>query len=296
MQSTLGEREDPATPATSDTSPTPSTPAAASAPDTVRADRVIEATDLVRVFAADGPGGAGNKRAEPPAAHRALDGVTLHVDAGRFVSIMGPSGSGKSTLLHLLGGLDRPTSGEVRIAGRALGGLSDQELTIVRRRTIGFVFQSFNLVPVLTAEENIALPLVLDGRKDGAARTRVDEAIATVGLDHCRDRFPNQLSGGEQQRAAIARAIVTDPPLLLADEPTGNLDSATGAAVLHVLRALQREQGRTVLVVTHDPRVAAAGDEVVELRDGRIGGHLDLSAGERGRRPADRIVTWLARD
>jgi putative ABC transport system ATP-binding protein len=222
--------------------------------------------------------------------------VSLRIRRGRLLSIMGPSGSGKSTLLHLLGGLDRPTSGEVLIDGRSLSGLTDSDVTLLRRRTIGFVFQAFNLVPVLTVEENVALPLVIDGRRDHEGERRVAEMIELVGLGQCRHQLPNQLSGGEQQRTAIARALVAAPRLLLADEPTGNLDTATGSAILAVLRTAQRELGHTIVVVTHDPRVAAIGDEVLELRDGRVGGHLDLTEGRAPVRPADRIITWLARD
>jgi putative ABC transport system ATP-binding protein len=244
---------------------------------------VVEAKELVRVF--EGEGGE----------RRALDGVNLEVPAGRMLSIMGPSGSGKSTLLHLLGGLDRPTSGEVLLDGKPLSGLSDRELTLVRRRRIGFVFQSFNLVPVLTVEENVGYPLVLDGWRDEKASKRVDEVLQLVGLADRRGQRANALSGGEQQRTAIARALVFDPPIVLADEPTGNLDSRTGGDVMDALRAAQRELGRTVIVVTHDPRVAATSDEVVELRDGHVLGRLDLRSGRRGRRSAEQVVNWLGR-
>ena len=224
-----------------------------------------------------------------------MDGVTLQIERGRLVSIMGPSGSGKSTLLHLLGGLDRPTSGEVIINGQPLSRLSERELTVVRRRAMGFVFQAFNLVPVLTVEENVALPLVIDGRRDSSAARRVDELISRVGLQHCRGQLPSELSGGEQQRTAIARALVAGPPVLLADEPTGNLDTANGSMILDLLRSAQRDLGHTIVLVTHDPRVAATGDEVIEFRDGQIAGWLDLTVGGRRRRPVDRIVSWLAR-
>jgi putative ABC transport system ATP-binding protein len=242
---------------------------------------MIETLDLVRVYAA----GA-----------RAIDGVSLEIGREQLVTIMGPSGSGKSTLLHLIGGLDRPTSGAVILDGQPLADLSDRDLTLVRRRTIGFVFQAFNLIPVLTVEENVMLPLTVDGRRGAEAERRVSELIELTGLGKCRGQLATEISGGEQQRTAIARALVADPPVILADEPTGNLDSVTGAEVMAVLRTAQRELGRTVVVVTHDPRVAATSDEVIELRDGRISGRLDLTTGRRLARPAERIVTWLARE
>src|SRR5688500_7286336 len=208
---------------------------------------VLDARDLVKDY--DG--------------HRALDGVSLTVGVGEFVSIMGPSGSGKSTLLHLLGGLDRPTSGEVLLDRQPLHMLSDDDLTLVRRQRIGFVFQSFNLIPVLTAAENVALPAVIAGESDRDYAPRRDEVLELVGLSDVRDRLPSQMSGGQQQRVAVARALFTEPAVLLADEPTGNLDSRTGGEILDLLRAAQERRGQTVVLVTHDPNAAATGDEVV---------------------------------
>jgi putative ABC transport system ATP-binding protein len=213
-----------------------------------------------------------------------------------MLAVMGPSGSGKSTLLHLLGGLDRPTSGEVVIAGRRLGGLADRDLTVLRRRHVGFVFQAFNLVPVLTVEENVAYPLVLDGWRDDRAVRRVQEVLELVGLGDRRGQRASALSGGEQQRTAIARSLVFDPPVVLADEPTGNLDSESGAQVMDALRTAQRELRRTVVVVTHDPRVAAAADEAIELRDGRVTGAMQMRGRRRRSGRSDQVVDWLGRD
>jgi putative ABC transport system ATP-binding protein len=201
---------------------------------------------------------------------RGLDGVDLDVTRGEFVTVMGPSGSGKSTLLHLIGGLDVPSAGEVTIEERAFAGMSDDELTVFRRRRIGFVFQLFNLLPTLTAEENVALPLVLDGRRMADVRPRVDRLLDLVGLGHRRHHRPDALSGGEMQRVAIARALVHDPALILADEPTGSLDSQSGARVLDILRRGAVSTERTIVLVTHDERIAASGDRTITLRDGRI--------------------------
>jgi putative ABC transport system ATP-binding protein len=201
---------------------------------------------------------------------RALDDVSLEIGAGEFVAVMGPSGSGKSTMLHLMGGLDVPTAGEVVVDGRALAHLRDDEITIFRRRRIGVVFQFFNLLPTLTAEENVALPLLYDGHRLAQVRDRVGAALEAVGVAARRRHRPDELSGGEMQRVAIARALVTDPALLLADEPTGNLDSATGAEVLRLVRAANEERGLTVVLVTHDPRAAAHAGRAVTLVDGRI--------------------------
>jgi putative ABC transport system ATP-binding protein len=225
---------------------------------------------------------------------RALNGVSLTVEAGRFVSVMGPSGSGKSTLLHLLGGLDRPTAGEVLIDGHALSGLSDRDLTILRRHHLGFVFQFFNLVPVLSAEDNIGLPAVIDGQKPAAYADQLERALGLVGLTEHRHKLPSQLSGGQQQRVAIARALFMQPTLLLADEPTGNLDSRTGAEVLRLLREANASLRTTILMVTHDPRAAAMSDEVVMLSDGQIAGRLDLTDHEDGGSEADRTTRVLA--
>ena len=200
----------------------------------------------------------------------ALAGVSLSLDAGAFVTLVGPSGCGKSTLLHLCGAMDRPTAGEVRLAGRSLAGLDDDALTRLRRARIGFVFQFFNLLPTLTVAENIALPLLLAGRDPDEVAPRVGRWAERVGISHRLDHLPAQLSGGEAQRTAIARAVVHEPALLLADEPTGNLDSENGARILDLLRDVNRRSGATVLVATHDLAVAAAAGRVVEMRDGRL--------------------------
>jgi putative ABC transport system ATP-binding protein len=200
----------------------------------------------------------------------ALRGVDLTLARGEFVALVGPSGSGKSTVLNLIGGLDRPTSGEVWINGTELGGSDERTLTHHRRRHVGFVFQSFNLLPRLTAEENVALPLMFSGVPEKERRARARGLLERVGLGPRLAHRPTQLSGGEQQRVAIARALVGQPALLLADEPTGNLDTTTGAETMHLLKELNQEQGLTLLVVTHDPEVAAFADRVVRLRDGRV--------------------------
>jgi len=200
----------------------------------------------------------------------ALAGVDFVVEKGEFVAIMGPSGSGKSTLLHLLGGLDRPSDGEVTLAGQRLSILDDNQATLVRRHNVGFVFQFFNLLPTLTMEENVALPFIIDGRNLCKYQTRIDTLLELVGLTGRRHHKPDQLSGGEQQRVAIARALVTEPAIVLADEPTGNLDSKTGTAIMELLRRSCDELGQTVVVVTHDPRAAAYADRVVFLRDGLV--------------------------
>ncbi len=200
----------------------------------------------------------------------ALAGVDFAVDKGEFVALMGPSGSGKSTLLHLVGGLDRPSDGEVTLAGKCLSVLDDDQVTLVRRRNVGFVFQFFNLLPILSAEENIALPLLIDGLDYRNYQQRIDDLLALVGLTDRRYHRPDQLSGGEQQRVAIARALVTRPSIVLADEPTGNLDSKSGAAIMGLLRRSCDELGQTIIVVTHDPRAATYADRVVFLKDGRM--------------------------
>jgi putative ABC transport system ATP-binding protein len=196
--------------------------------------------------------------------------VDLEVRAGEFVVVMGPSGSGKSTLLHLLAGLDRADGGAIEVRGRDLGALDDDGLTLLRRREVGLVFQAFNLVPVLTAEENVALPLLVDGVPGAEASRRAGAALERVGMAGRRSHLPSQMSGGEQQRVAIARAIVIEPVLLLADEPTGNLDTARSDEVMLLLRALVDERRHAVLMVTHDVRAAGAGDRIVWLRDGRV--------------------------
>jgi putative ABC transport system ATP-binding protein len=198
----------------------------------------------------------------------ALRGVSLEVPAGQFTAVMGPSGSGKSTLMHLLAGLDTPTAGTVHIGGQDITAMRDRQLTKLRRTHIGFVFQSFNLLPTLTAEENILLPLSIAGRKP--ERGELDALIARVGLTDRRDHRPSELSGGQQQRVAIARALITRPTVLFADEPTGNLDSASGAEILSLLREAVELDGQTTLMVTHDAHAAAIADRVVFIGDGRI--------------------------
>ncbi|HTX90525.1 MAG TPA: ABC transporter ATP-binding protein [Anaerolineales bacterium] len=204
------------------------------------------------------------------AAVHALDRVNLNVDAGEFVAIMGPSGCGKSTLLHLLGGLDRPTEGNVSIEGAPIAKMTDDQLTKLRRRKMGFVFQFFNLIPVLTALENASLPVTLDGVKVADGKKRATEWLTRFGLGDRLHSRPDQLSGGQQQRVAVARALVTEPALILADEPTGNLDTRSGDEIAGLLRQVTKEYGRTVVMVTHDPRIAAYADRIVFLKDGRI--------------------------
>jgi len=199
----------------------------------------------------------------------ALGGVTLDVQQGQFLAIMGASGSGKSTLLHLMAGLAQPDAGIVKVNGQSLASMNDRQLTIFRRRNIGLVFQSFNLIPTLTAQENVALPLMLDGRRNGQADARVNELMDSLGIADRRGHRPDAMSGGEQQRVAIGRALVTDPAVILADEPTGNLDSANSKSVCELLRDLSRS-GRTIVMVTHEPSVAAYAQEVVVLKDGRL--------------------------
>jgi len=200
----------------------------------------------------------------------ALDGVNLHVEPGEFVAVMGPSGCGKSTLLHLIGGLDRPTSGQVILDGRKLAQLNDNALTELRRRKVGFVFQFYNLIPVLTAVENAALPLILDGVSSGEARARATQWLERIGMQDRLTHRPDALSGGQQQRVAIARALATEPALILADEPTGNLDSRAGDDIARLLRQISDEWGRAILMVTHDPRISAYANRIVLLKDGTI--------------------------
>lgn len=205
-----------------------------------------------------------------PQTVRALDHVSFEIDAGAFACVMGPSGSGKSTLLHLLGGLDKPSSGTVVIDGSDLPSLSDKDLTTFRRRKLGFVFQFFNLLPTMTAWENVALPLLLDGRKLSEVKPRAEELLDRVNLSNRLDHKPGQLSGGEMQRVALARALAPDPVLILADEPTGNLDSASGEAVLDLLRSTARSEGKTIIMVTHDSKAASTGDQIIRMEDGRL--------------------------
>jgi len=198
----------------------------------------------------------------------ALDGVSLRIARREFVTIMGPSGSGKSTLLHLAGALDIPTSGDVKVEGIATSTLGDTALTLLRRRAIGFVFQFFNLVPTLNIVENASLPALLNGGRFETVRIRARELLCRVGLEKRLDHYPEELSGGEMQRVAISRALITDPPLVLADEPTGNLDTAAGIEILRLLQEIARE--RTVVIVTHDERAAGYGTRLVKLRDGKL--------------------------
>jgi putative ABC transport system ATP-binding protein len=220
----------------------------------------LEAASLVKTY------GSGDT------AVRALDGVTVSFASGEFTAIMGPSGSGKSTLMHCLAGLDTPSSGSVRIGGTEISGLGDKALTVLRRRRVGFIFQSFNLLPTLTAEQNIRLPLELAGRKPDPQWW--DAVIASLGLASRLRHRPSQLSGGQQQRVACARALITRPEVVFADEPTGNLDSRSGAEVLGFLRASVREFGQTVVMVTHDPVAASYADRVLFLADGRVCGAM----------------------
>jgi putative ABC transport system ATP-binding protein len=204
----------------------------------------------------------------------ALRGIRLQVQAGEFLAIMGPSGSGKSTLLHLLGALDVASEGEVLLHGDPLTQLNDDERARIRRRQIGFIFQSFNLLPTLTASENVALPLLLDGQNPKVALERAHAALALVDLSARADHRPDQLSGGEQQRVAIARALASKPQIVLADEPTGNLDRAAGERLLQILRRACDEDRQTIVMVTHDPYAASCADRVVFLIDGKLSGEL----------------------
>jgi putative ABC transport system ATP-binding protein len=207
---------------------------------------------------------------EGEAAVEALRGVDLGVVSGEMLAIMGRSGSGKSTLLTLLGGVDVPTTGQVLLENKDLASMTDDQRTLIRRRRIGFVFQAFNLLPILTAEENVSLPLELDGVSTAEARERAARSLELVGLTSRRTHLPGKLSGGEQQRVAIARALVIEPAILLADEPTGNLDTANGKRITTVLRELVDQHGQTIVMVTHDPAVAEQADRVIHLSDGRI--------------------------
>ncbi len=217
---------------------------------------ILEAKNLVKVY------GQGENSVH------ALAGVDLEVNKGEFLAIVGTSGSGKSTLLHMLGGLDRPTSGEVIVDGNHISRLKDDELTIFRRRKIGFVFQAFNLVPVLNVYENIVLPLELDGEK--VDKEFVDEILDTLMLTSKKESLPNQLSGGQQQRVAIARALAFRPAIILADEPTGNLDSKTGQDVLSLLKVSAEKYGQTIVMITHNDEIAQLADRVIRIEDGKI--------------------------
>jgi len=200
----------------------------------------------------------------------ALSHVDLRVERGEFVAIMGPSGSGKSTLLHLLGGMDRPSSGEIILDGQRMSTLGERELTLLRRRKVGFIFQFFNLIPTLDAEENVLLPVLIDGKDKKRYMSRLDEFLNLVGLDGRRRHRPSQLSGGEQQRVSIARALIAEPSIILADEPTGNLDSAMGLEIIQLLKRLSTNYQQAIVTVTHDPRVGDHAHRVVHLRDGQL--------------------------
>ena len=217
---------------------------------------ILETKDLRKVY--------GSGEAEV----RALDGINLTVNDGEFVTVVGSSGSGKSTLLHMLGGLDRPTSGTVIVDGQDLSRLKDEELTIFRRRKIGFVFQSYNLVPVLSVWENVVLPVELDGGK--LDKTYIDQIIRTLGLENKLTNLPNQLSGGQQQRVAIARALAAKPAIILADEPTGNLDSRTSQDVMGLLKISSERFSQTIVMITHNEELAQMADRTVRIEDGRI--------------------------
>jgi putative ABC transport system ATP-binding protein len=219
-------------------------------------ETVVSAHEITRVYG------------EGETAVHALRGVTLDVARGKLTAVMGPSGSGKSTLMHILAALDRPTEGYVTIAGTRLGELSDTEITKLRRQHIGFIFQFFNLLPMLTAQENIVLPLSLAGTKPDDAF--LEDLLAKVGLEDRRTHRPSELSGGQQQRVAIARALVTQPTVVFADEPTGNLDSKTGGEILDLLRSSVQDYGQTLVMVTHDARAAATADRILFLADGAI--------------------------
>ncbi len=218
--------------------------------------RILQTIDLKKYY------GAG------PNLTRALDGVDLSVDDGEFVAVVGTSGSGKSTLLHMMGGLDTPTSGTVLVRDADLSKMNDEQLTIFRRRNIGFVFQNYNLVPMLNVYENIVLPVELDG--DTADQPFLDKVVGMLGLDGKLNNMPNQLSGGQQQRVAIARALITKPAILLADEPTGNLDSRTSADVLGLIRRSSTEFHQTVVMITHNNDIARLADRIVRIEDGKI--------------------------
>lgn len=207
-----------------------------------------------------------------PNSVRALDGVDISVDAGEFVVVVGMSGSGKSTLLHMLGGLDKPTEGKVVVDGHELAKMTDEQLTIFRRRNVGFVFQSYNLVPILSVYENIVLPIELDGNT--VDKAFIDEIIGTLGLGEKRDNLPNMLSGGQQQRVAIARALATKPSILLADEPTGNLDSKTSQDVLGVLKMTSTKFHQTMMMITHNEHIAQLADKLIHIEDGKIKGEV----------------------
>jgi len=220
--------------------------------------RIVETENLSRIY--------GSGEAEV----RALDGVSLHVDTGEFVAVMGPSGCGKSTLLHMIGGLDRPSGGRVKVEGQDLSELNDDDLTDLRREHIGFIFQFFNLIPTLTALDNTALPLVLGGTKPAEAQVKAEEWLGKLEVADRSSHRPDELSGGQRQRVAIARSLVTEPTLILADEPTGNLDSKAAEEFAVLLRDIVDRWERSILLVTHDPRISSFAERIIYLKDGKI--------------------------
>ena len=199
-----------------------------------------------------------------------LKNINLSINLGEFVSLMGPSGSGKSTLLYLLGGLDKPSSGTIKVKGQQLSDMDDKEASRFRRQEMGFIFQFYNLVPNLNIEDNILLPVLLDGKSIGRYRSKMDDILNTVGLLHRKKHTPRELSGGEQQRVAIARALMNDPDIILADEPVGNLDSKTGTEIMDLFKSINTEQGKTILQVTHSLEMAGYGNRIIRLRDGKV--------------------------
>lgn len=238
---------------------------------------LIEIENLTKVY------GSGE------AAVTALDHVNMQVKEGEFVVVMGPSGCGKSTLLHLVGGLDRPNDGSIRIEGTPIAEMKDDDLTKLRRRKMGFIFQFFNLIPVLNAMENAALPVTLDGMKAAEAKRRASEWLTRFGLGDRLKNRPDQLSGGQQQRVAVARALVSEPALILADEPTGNLDTRSGDEIAGLLRQVTKEYGRTVVMVTHDPRIAAYADRIIFLKDGKVVDETNLEPQDASEKIADKM-------
>ena len=218
--------------------------------------KILEIKNLCKVY------GEGETRVD------ALKNISFDVDQGEFVAVVGPSGSGKSTLLHILGGVDIPTSGVVRIAGTDIGKLDENKLAIFRRRQIGLIYQFYNLIPILNVEENLTLPILLDGKKPD--QKLLEDLVEKLGLSERRSHLPNQLSGGQQQRVSIGRALMNHPALLLADEPTGNLDTENSKEIIALLRKFNRENNQTVIIITHDERIALAADRVITIEDGKI--------------------------
>lgn len=218
--------------------------------------KILEIKNLCKVY------GEGETRVD------ALKNISFDVDQGEFVAVVGPSGSGKSTLLHILGGVDVPTSGVVRIAGTDIGKLDENKLAIFRRRQIGLIYQFYNLIPILNVEENLTLPILLDGKKP--EQKLLEDLVEKLGLSERRSHLPNQLSGGQQQRVSIGRALMNHPALLLADEPTGNLDTENSKEIIALLRKFNRENNQTVIIITHDERIALSADRVITIEDGRI--------------------------